>query len=143
MASITDIKNKVLDSHIHVSNTKKKEEEYIIYKPVVEGHITGKWQNKDSKHAGNKIFAVYGILLLLFIPYFHGISILENNVVFAQTSSTTSDPLTDRSPSFLEAYWTDNSGSTSSSTLSVSNNNNSIRKEVGPGDGASRLAVML
>src|SRR5215216_6692640 len=122
MAGI-DIKNKVLDSHMHVTSKK------------------GKWRNKYSKYAGNKIFAGYGILLLLFIPYSHGISILENNVVFAQTSSTRSDPLTDRSPSFLEAYWTDNSGSTSSSTLS--NNKNSIKKEVGPGEGASTLAVVL
>ena len=82
----------------------------------------------------------YGMLLLLFIPYFHGNSILENNVVFAQPNPSTSDPLTDRSPSFLEAYWTDNSGSTSSSSTS---SNNSIKKEVGPEEGASTLAVVL
>jgi hypothetical protein len=102
--------------------------------------ITDKRQNKDSKYAGNKIFVLYGMLLLLFIPYFHGNSILENNVVFAQSNPSTSDPLTDRSPSFLEAYWTDNSGSTSSSTTS---SNNSIKKEVGPEEGASTLAVVL
>ena len=125
MAGI-DIKNKVLDSHMHVTSKK------------------GKWRNKYSKYVGNKIFAGYGILLLLFIPYSHGISILENNVVFAQTSPTTSDPLTDRSPSFLEAYWTDNSESTPSSSSSTSsNNNNSIKNEVGPGEGASTLAVVL
>src|SRR5918995_2698729 len=101
--------------------------------------ITGK-RHKDSKYAGNKIFVLYGILLLLFIPYFHGNSILENNVVFAQPNPSTSDPLTDRSPSFLEAYWTDNSGSTSSSSTS---SNNSIKKEVGPEEGASTLAVVL
>jgi hypothetical protein len=102
--------------------------------------IIGKRQNKDSKYAGNTIFVLYGILLLLFIPYFHGNSILENNVVFAQPNRSTSDPLTDRSPSFLEAYWTDNSGSTSSSSTS---SNNSIKKEVGPEEGASILAVVL
>ena len=102
--------------------------------------ITDKRQNKDSKYAGNKIFVLYGMLLLLFIPYFHGNSILENNVVFAQSNPSTSDPLTDRSPSFLEAYWTDNSGSTSSSSTS---SNNSIKKEVGPEEGASTLAVVL
>lgn len=102
--------------------------------------ITGKRQNKDSKYAGNKIFVLYWILLLLFIPYFHGNSILENNVVFAQPNPSTSDPLTDRSPSFLEAYWTDNSGSTSSSSTS---SNNSIKKEVGPEEGASTLAIVL
>jgi hypothetical protein len=102
--------------------------------------ITGIRQNKDSKYAGNKIFVLYGMLLLLFIPYFHGNSILENNVVFAQPNPSTSDPLTDRSPSFLEAYWTDNSGSTSSSSTS---SNNSIKKEVGPEEGASTLAIVL
>jgi hypothetical protein len=102
--------------------------------------ITGIRQNKDFKCAGNKIFVLYGMLLLLFIPIFHGNSILENNVVFAQPNPSTSDPLTDRSPSFLEAYWTDNSGSTSSSSTS---SNNSIKKEVGPEEGASTLAVVL
>jgi hypothetical protein len=102
--------------------------------------ITGIRQNKDSKYADNKIFVLYGMLLLLFIPYFHGNSILENNVVFAQPNPSTSDPLTDRSPSFLEAYWTDNSGSTSSSSTSSTN---SIKKEVGPEEGASTLAVVL
>lgn len=122
MAGI-DIKNNSPYSYMHASNKK------------------GKWLNKDLKLAGNKILAGYGILLLLFIPYFHGIPTMENNVVFAQTSPTTS-LLTDRSPSFLEAYWTDNSESTSSSS-STSSNNNSMKKEVGPGEGASTLAVVL
>src|SRR5919109_4558606 len=140
MAGI-DTKNKVIDSHVHVSGEKKKE--YSICKSIAGGHVTGKWQNKDPRYAGNKIFAGYGMLLLLLILYFHGISILENNVVFAQTSPTTSNLLTDRSPSFLEAYWTDNSESTSSSLTPGNNNNNSIKKEVGPGEGASTLAIVL
>jgi hypothetical protein len=56
------------------------------------------------------------------------------------SSSSSSTPVsgqTDRVPSFLEAYWTD--GSISSST-SPSNNS---KKEVGPGDGTSTLAVVL
>ncbi|HZD34759.1 MAG TPA: hypothetical protein VE130_06100 [Nitrososphaeraceae archaeon] len=48
---------------------------------------------------------------------------------------------TDRAPSFLEAYWTEDSISTSTST-STSTINNS-KKEVGPGDGTSTLAVVL
>ena len=117
----------------------RKERRYSMSKSDIRSFITGKRQNKDSKYAGNKIFVLYGILLLLFIPFFHGNSILVNNVVFAQSNPSTSDPLTDRSPSFLEAYWTDNSGSTSSSTSS----NNSLKKEVGPEEGASTLAVVL
>ena len=81
--------------------------------------VTGKWQDKDSS-AGSRILVACGILLLLFIPYFHSNSILENNAVFAQSNPSTSNPLTDRSPSFLEAYWTDNSRSTSSSSASSS-----------------------
>jgi hypothetical protein len=141
MAGI-DIKNKVLDSYMHVSGEKKKEE-YSICKSIAGGHVTGKWQNKYSRYAGNKIFAGYGMLLLLLILYFHGISILENNVVFGQTSPATSDLLTDRSPSFLEAYWTDNAELTSSSSSTPGNNNNSIKEEVGPGEGASTLAIVL
>src|ERR687898_1460749 len=103
--------------------------------------VTGKWQDKDSS-AGSRILVACGILLLLFIPYFHSNSILGNNAVFAQSNPSTSNPLTDRSPSFLEAYWTDNSRSTSSSSAS-SSDNNPIKKEVGPGEGASTLAVVL
>ena len=103
--------------------------------------VTGKWQDKDSS-AGSRILVACGIVLLLFIPYFHSNSILGNNAVFAQSNPSTSNPLTDRSPSFLEAYWTDNSRSTSSSSAS-SSDNNPIKKEVGPGEGASTLAVVL
>src|SRR5215208_7943354 len=141
MAGI-DIKNKVLDSHMHVSGEKKKVE-HSICKSIAVGHVTGKWQNKDSRYAGNKIFAGYGMLLLLLILYFYGISIMESNVVFAQTSPAAGDLLTDRSPSFLEAYWTGNLESTSLSSTPSNNNNNSIKKEVGPGEGASTLAIVL
>src|SRR5918992_3848407 len=97
-------------------------------------------QYKNSNCIGNKVF-VLGILLLLFIQYFPGHEVLEYNAVFAQPAPTTSELLTDRSPSFLEAYWTDNSETTSSSTSG--SNNNSIKEEVGPGEGASTLAVVL
>ncbi len=108
-----------------------------------------KKQDKGSKYTIAKILLFNGILMLLLIPYTYDNSMMENSVVFAQSdssasnSATTNTTLTDRSPSFLEAYWTDNSGSTSSSSTSASNINNSIRKEVGPGEGASRLAVVL
>ena len=132
------IKNKELNSRNHLST---KKEEYSMSRSDIRRFITGKWQDKDSS-AGSKILVACGILLLLFIPYFHSSSMLENNAVFAQSTPSTSNPLTDRSPSFLEAYWTDNSRSTSSSSTS-SSNNNPIKKEVGPGEGASTLAVVL
>jgi hypothetical protein len=132
------IKNKELDSRNHLS---AKKEEYSMSRSDIRRSVKGKWQDKDSS-VGSKILVACGILLLLFIPYFHSNSILENNAVFAQSNPSTSNPLTDRSPSFLEAYWTDNSRSTSSSSTSGSNNN-PIKKEVGPGEGASTLAVVL
>jgi hypothetical protein len=46
---------------------------------------------------------------------------------------------TDKAPGFLDAYWTNYLSSASSTP----NNNNSVKKEVGPGDGASTLAVVL
>jgi hypothetical protein len=44
---------------------------------------------------------------------------------------------TDRPPAFLDAYWTDNLSANSSVP------SNAVKKEVGPGDGISSLAVIL
>jgi len=44
---------------------------------------------------------------------------------------------TDRPPAFLDAYWTDNLSANSSLP------SNAVKKEVGPGDGISTLAVIL
>jgi hypothetical protein len=119
-----------------------------MHKSEIRHSFQDRRQDKGSKFTSARIFLLSGLLLILLVPYTYDRPMMENSVVFAQSntsngSSSTNTILTDRSPSFLEAYWTDNSGSTSSSSTSVSNNNNSIRKEVGPGDGASRLAVML
>lgn len=120
----------------------KQKEEYIVTTSNMKRSVIGKsMQYKNSNCIGNKIF-VFGMLLFLFILYFPGYAVLENNAVFAQPAPTTGESLTDRSPSFLEAYWTDNSESTSSFSTSGSNNN-SIKEEVGPGEGASTLAVVL
>lgn len=120
----------------------KQKEEYIVTTSNMKRSVIGKsMQYKNSNRIGNKVF-VFGMLLLLFTLYFPGYAVLENNAVFAQPAPTTGESLTDRSPSFLEAYWTDNSESTSSFSTSGSNNN-SIKEEVGPGEGASTLAVVL
>jgi hypothetical protein len=120
----------------------KQKEEYIVTTSNMKRSVIGKsMQYKNSNCIGNKVF-VFGMLLLLFTLYFPGYAVLENNAVFAQPAPTTGESLTDRSPSFLEAYWTDNSESTSSFSTSGSNNN-SIKEEVGPGEGASTLAVVL
>jgi hypothetical protein len=60
-------------------------------------------------------------------------SYITNNSTFPNNGSDT-----DRAPGFLDAYWTNHLSSSS-----TSNNNNSVKKEVGPGDGASTLAVVL
>ena len=62
---------------------------------------------------------------------------------FAQSSNSsppTTTPIsvqTDRAPSFLEAYWTEDSISTSTSTT------NNSKKEIGPGEGTSTLAIVF
>lgn len=48
-------------------------------------------------------------------------------------------PSDDKSPAFLDSYWTDNPSANPSSTDLT----NPIRIEVGPGDGPSKLAVIL
>ena len=138
MVEVKGIKH---DGRSYLARCKQKEE-YIVTTSNMKRSVIGKsMQNKISNCIGNKVF-VFGTLLLLFIPYFPGYAVLENNAVFAQPAPTTGESLTDRSPSFLEAYWTDNSESTSSFSTSGSNNN-SIKEEVGPGEGASTLAVVL
>jgi hypothetical protein len=63
--------------------------------------------------------------------------------VFAQSlnsSPPTIIPIsvqTDRAPSFLEAYWTEDSFSKSTSTA------NKSKKEIGPGEGTSTLAIVF
>src|ERR687891_215383 len=63
--------------------------------------------------------------------------------VFAQSSNPSPPTIipisiqTDRAPSFLEAYWTEDSFSTSTSTA------NNSKKEIGPGEGTSTLAIVF
>src|ERR671918_177418 len=63
--------------------------------------------------------------------------------VFAQSSNPSSPTIipisiqTDRAPSFLEAYWTEDSFSTSTPT------GNNSKKEIGPGEGTSTLAIVF
>ena len=86
-----------------------------------------------------------GLCLLLFlsvISYMVLFTTSEVNV-FAQSSNSspaTVVPIsvqTDRAPSFLEAYWTEDSVSTSTSTT------NNSKKEIGPGEGTSTLAIVF
>jgi hypothetical protein len=86
-----------------------------------------------------------GLCLLLFlsvISYMVLFTTSEVNV-FAQSSNSSRATIvpisvqTDRAPSFLEAYWTEDSVSTSTSTT------NNSKKEIGPGEGTSTLAIVF
>ena len=63
--------------------------------------------------------------------------------VFAQSSNSSPPTITpvsvqtDRAPSFLEAYWTEDTFSTTSSAA------NNSKKEIGPGEGTSTLAIVF
>lgn len=65
-------------------------------------------------------------------------ALLSSNITYNSTFPNNGSD-TDKAPGLLDAYWTNYLSSASS----TSNNNNSVKKEVGPGDGASTLAVVL
>lgn len=75
------------------------------------------------------------ILFLLFIL----VIFINPNFLILSNSYGQMEPLDDRSPSFLEAYWTNKPITSSQSQRE----NNSIKVEVGPGEGPSTLAVVL
>jgi hypothetical protein len=75
------------------------------------------------------------ILILLFIL----VIFINPNFLILGNGYGQMEPLDYRSPSFLEAYWTNNPITSSQSPLE----NNSIKVEVGPGEGPSTLAVVL
>ncbi|MGB7632489.1 MAG: hypothetical protein WBL68_02070 [Nitrososphaeraceae archaeon] len=86
---------------------------------------------------------VFCPLLISVIAYLVLFTTLGVNV-FAQSSNSSPTPTTipisvqtDRVPSFLEAYWTEDSISTSTSTT------NNSKKEIGPGEGTSTLAIVF
>ncbi len=86
-----------------------------------------------------------GLCLLLFISVisFMVLFMTSEVNVFAQSSNSSPATIvpisvqTDRAPSFLEAYWTEDSVSTSTSTT------NNSKKEIGPGEGTSTLAIVF
>ena len=75
---------------------------------------------------------------LLFLLFFLVIFINPNFLILANSYGQR-EPLDDRSPSFLEAYWT-NKPITPSQSQGESN---FVKVEVGPGEGPSTLAVVL
>lgn len=75
------------------------------------------------------------ILFLLFIL----VIFISPNFLILANGYAQREPLDDRSPSFLEAYWTNKPINPSQSPR----DSNSLKVEVGPGEGPSTLAVIL
>jgi hypothetical protein len=75
------------------------------------------------------------ILFLLFIL----VIFINPNFLILGNGYAQREPLDDRSPSFLEAYWTNKPITPSQSPR----DSNSLKVEVGPGEGPSTLAVIL
>jgi hypothetical protein len=89
-------------------------------------------------------FIIFGIIFFSCIecsititPSFAQLITNNNSKMGSYTIFPDSSSDTDKSPAFLDAYWTNYLSSSSTS------NNNSVKKEVGPGDGASTLAIVL
>jgi hypothetical protein len=73
--------------------------------------------------------------LVLFTIF--GVNVFAQSSISSPTTIIPNSVPTDRAPSFLEAYWTEDSISTSTSTTNKSN------KEIGPGEGTSTLAIVF
>ena len=82
-------------------------------------------------------FIIYSsIFFLLFIL----VIFINPNLPIISSGYGQMEPLDDRSPSFLEAYWTNKPTSISSQSQGQ---DKPIKVEVGPGEGPSTLAVVL
>jgi hypothetical protein len=103
------------------------------------------WRNpiaslKSRKNSSSSISLGLCLLLISIISYLVLFTTSEVNI-FAQSSNSSPPAIvpisvqTDRAPSFLEAYWTEDSISTSTA--------NNSKKEIGPGEGTSTLAIVF
>jgi hypothetical protein len=98
---------------------------------------------KQSRKSSNSPIRLWLSLLLISVISYLVLSTQFGVNVFAQSASSSPsiiNPIsvqTDRAPSFLEAYWTEGSISTSTSTT------NNSKKEIGPGEGTSTLAIVF
>jgi len=121
--------------------------EGCISEPILRGDIH-RWYvtNASSKQSRRNFRPLLSLgfyfLLISVIAYLVLFTTFGVNT-FAQSSNSsppTTVPIsvqTDRAPSFLEAYWTEDSISTSTSTA------NNSKKEIGPGEGTSILAIVF
>ena len=117
--------------------------------PIRRGDLPKWWfrniatSKQSRKNLSRLPCLVFCPLLISVIAYLVLFTTLGVNV-FAQSSNSSPTPTTipisvqtDRVPSFLEAYWTEDSISTSTSTT------NNSKKEIGPGEGTSTLAIVF
>jgi hypothetical protein len=115
--------------------------------PMRRGNLLRRYRNiaafkQNRKNSSPLISLGLCSLLISVIAYLVLFTIFGANV-FAQSSNSSPPTIipisvqTDRDPSFLEAYWTEDSISTSTSTT------NNSKKEIGPGEGTSTLAIVF
>jgi hypothetical protein len=88
------------------------------------------------------------VIVISGLIFFSSSAVINKNrndfIAFAQLANNNfnsifpdNGPNTDRPPGFLDAYWTDNLSANSTVPSSA------LKKEVGPGDGTSTLAIIL
>ena len=115
--------------------------------PMRRGNLLRRYRNiaaskRNRKNSSALISLGLCPLLISLVAYLVLFTIFGANV-FAQPSNSSPPTIipvsvqTDRAPSFLEAYWTEDSISTSTSTT------NNSKKEIGPGEGTSTLAIVF
>jgi hypothetical protein len=115
--------------------------------PMRRGNLLRRYRNiaafkQNRKNSSPLISLGLCSLLISVIAYLVLFTIFGANV-FAQSANSSPPTIipisvqTDRDPSFLEAYWTEDSISTSTSTT------NNSKKEIGPGEGTSTLAIVF
>jgi hypothetical protein len=121
--------------------------EGCISEPILRGDIH-RWymtiaSPKQSRRHFRPLLSIgFYFLLMSVIAYLVLFTTFGVNT-FAQSSNSSPPTIvpisvqTDRAPSFLEAYWTEDSISTSTSTT------NNSKKEIGPGEGTSTLAIVF
>ena len=103
--------------------------------------------NHDSLYHHKRAIIVIVICGLIF---FSSLAVTNRNrsdfIAYAQLANNNNNidsifpdngPNTERPPGFLDAYWTDNLSANSTVPSSA------LKKEVGPGDGTSTLAIIL
>jgi hypothetical protein len=95
---------------------------------IVSTHKKDQWHalTGQIKKSSNKPLVYFLIGIMIFLP--------------SAWTLTNANAQTDKDPAFQDSYWTDNDAISSSDTT---NTKDPVKKEVGPGEGAATLAIVL